>query len=94
MSVTLLSHHRQQTLLEKLRSKQAELLEVYRRKAEVQDIGDKLIDEIKAVLSEDEWRSYGSRLDECWNAARHSDDDLSYANSVLYEAIKTLEKRK
>jgi hypothetical protein len=94
MTVVGLAQFRQQSLLDKLRSKQAELIEVYRRKAEVQEISDQLIEEIKATLSADEWRSYSHGLDECWSAARYSEDDLSYANSVLYEAIKQLEKRK
>jgi hypothetical protein len=93
MSVIVLGEHREQTLLAKLRSKQAEMVEVYKRKCDVQDIGDKLIDDIKATLSEDEWRDYGHRLDECWEAARHSDDDMSYAFAVLHEAIKTLEAK-
>jgi hypothetical protein len=94
MSVVGLAQFRSKSLLEKLRSKQAELVEVYQRKCEVEEISDRLIDEIKATLSEDEWRSYGNRLDEVWNAARHSDDDMSYAFSVLHEAIETLEKRR
>jgi hypothetical protein len=94
MSVIALADFRSRSLLDKLRSKQAELVEVYRRKCEVQDIGEKLIDEIKKEFSADEWRSYGHRLDEVWEAARHSDDDMSYGFSVLHEAIQTLERRK
>jgi hypothetical protein len=94
MSVVAFTEFRSRSLLDKLRSKQAQLIEVYRRKCEVQEISDNLIAEIKATLSEDEWRSYGNRLDEAWNTARHSDDDMSYAFSVMHEAIKTLERRK
>jgi hypothetical protein len=93
MSIVVLAEHRQQTLLEKLREKQAEMIEVYRRKNEVQEISDKLIDEIKREFTYDEWCAYGGRLDEVWEAARHSDDDMSYAFAVLHEAIKALEKR-
>jgi hypothetical protein len=94
MSVIVLGEHRQQTLLATLRRKQAELVEVYRRKNEVQEISDKLIDEIRSTLSDDEWRAYGHRLDEVWEAARHSDDDMSYTFAVLHEAIKTLEAKR
>ena len=84
----------EQMLISRLRAKQAELVEVYKRKNHVQEISDKLIDEIKREFSADEWRAYGHRLDEVWNAARHSDDEMSYTAAVLYEAIKTLEGRR
>jgi hypothetical protein len=94
MSVTVLAEHRQQTLLAKLREKQAQLVDVYKRQSAVQEIGDKLIDEIKSQFSDDEWRAYGHRLDEVWEAAQHSDDDMSYTFAVLREAIKTLEAKR
>ena len=94
MSVVVLAERREQTLLATLRQKQAELIEVYRRKSEVQRISDKLIDDIQAALSHDEWQAYGHRLDEVWQSAQHSDDDMSYTFAVLHEAIKTLEAKR
>jgi hypothetical protein len=92
-SVVLLADHRQKTLLETLRRKQATLTEVYRAQGRIEEIADKLIDQIKAEFTWREWQDYGRKLDDVWDAARHSDDDMAYAFAVLHEAIKVLEAR-
>jgi hypothetical protein len=94
MNVIQLAARREQSLLEKLRSKQAELVEVYRQRSVIDEISDGLIEEVKNTLTKAEWQTYSDRLDEAWNAARHSEDDMSFAFSIIHEAVGQLEQRR